>query len=70
MEMVDSRPFPIHEGARIDILDDPRRERFLLVRNRKLQIIAEKIDPGLPPSPRECDSSCDYHKHCWGETSG
>lgn len=66
VELPDSRPFPTHFGTRIDLLDDFKRERFIAVRNRKLQIVTEQIDPGRAVSPDKCDPNCDFYNRCWG----
>lgn len=66
LEMIDSRPYPLHSGAKIALLDDAIRERFITARNWKLQIIVNKTDPGLPDK-NQCDNSCDYYKNCWGQ---
>jgi CRISPR-associated protein Cas4/Csa1 subtype I-A len=69
VECLRSRPVPSHKGSHIEILDDHRRRRFLVVRDRKLEIIAEQMDPGPAEHQEDCDRHCPYWDHCWGTTS-
>lgn len=61
-----ARRVPLHCRTRIELIDDPKRERFCMVRNRKLEIVQERIDPGNPPSNDVCDRACCYFSNCWG----
>lgn len=61
------RPMPLHYRTRIELIDDYKRERFLLVRNRKLEIVNDRVDPGLPPGREQCDPSCSFLPNCWEE---
>ncbi|MEM1952234.1 MAG: type I-A CRISPR-associated protein Cas4/Csa1 [Candidatus Caldarchaeum sp.] len=55
------------EGGRFRVyehfvaLDDALRMEFVERRDLLLRVVAEKLDPGLPP---ECDKSCPYLKIC------
>ena len=67
VELMDSRLVPTHYRATIEQLDDHRRKRFLAVRDRKLQIIKDKIDPGKPDDQAKC-VGCSFQDECWGNT--
>ena len=70
VEVPDSRPFPTHFESRIETLDDFKRKRFLAVRDRKLQIVAERIDPGRAAAQDLCDPQCDFYQRCWETQDG
>lgn len=63
------RRVPSHQGSRIQFLDDARRKRFLITRDRKLEIIANRIDPGRAEREEDCDRKCPYWERCWGAGS-
>ena len=67
VDLIDSRLVPTHYGATIEQLNDYLRERFILVRDRKLQIIKDKIDPGKPDDQKKC-AGCSFRDVCWGNT--
>lgn len=69
VECLASRPVPSHHGSRIEFLDDARRKRFLMVRSRKLEIIADEKDPGRAERQDDCQSDCPYRDRCWGDSS-
>lgn len=66
VELPKSRLVPVHYDCSIEYLDDRKRERFLALRNRKLEIIDAKKDPGKPDH-KECDPECPFLNHCWGK---
>ncbi len=69
VQLPNNRLVPAHYEADIIYLDDSRRRKFLAMRNRKLEIITEGIDPGKPDNPSEC-TGCFFYSDCWGEGSG
>jgi len=58
------RTVPIHELARFEVIDDFKRKRFLMIRDEKLRVAKEKVDPGRPVSSKECEG-CGFYNHCW-----
>jgi CRISPR-associated protein Cas4/Csa1 subtype I-A len=60
------RPMPLHYRTRIELIDDSKRERCFVARNRKLEIVHDKVDPGLPSNSENCDPSCSFFSNCWG----
>jgi CRISPR-associated protein Cas4/Csa1 subtype I-A len=58
------RLVPVHYKVGIQYLDDYRRKRFIAVRDRKLQILHRKTDPGKP-AREKCPSDCPFLGHCW-----
>lgn len=59
------RTVPIHENTSFEVIDDFKRKRFLTIRDEKLRIAKEKVDPGRPDSPSECEG-CGFYDFCWG----
>lgn len=58
---------PVYHHTSIEFLSDPMRLAFKAVRDRKLQIIHDKEDPGKPNSKDKCDPGCPFLSYCWGE---
>ena len=58
---------PSYHHTSIEFLSDPMRLAFKAVRDRKLQIIHDKKDPGKPDSKNICDPGCPFLSHCWGK---
>lgn len=67
VELPSSRLVPAHYYTSIEQLSDYHRKRFLLMRDRKLQIIKDKVDPGKPNDPTNC-RGCAFQQKCWGVT--
>jgi len=67
VELPPSRLVPAHYHTTIEQLSDYHRNRFLAIRDRKLQIIKDGIDPGKPDDATNC-VGCDFHQTCWGAT--
>jgi CRISPR/Cas system-associated exonuclease Cas4 (RecB family) len=65
-----SRPVPSYHKSRIEFLDDRHRKRFLAIRDRKLQIVAEGRDPGRAARQEDCDPNCPYWSRCWDDPAG
>lgn len=59
------RNIPSHHRTSIEILDDVKRKRYFVVRDRKLEIINRRSDPGLPARAEECDPGCPFLSDCW-----
>jgi CRISPR-associated protein Csa1 len=68
VELPQSRLVPTHYRVTIEKLDDYHRKRFLAIRDRKLQIIKDKIDPGKPEDKTKC-KGCSFEETCWGTTT-
>lgn len=64
VELPDSRRIPVHYEVKIEYLDDRKRERFIALRNRKLEIVNSGVDPGKPDRT-QCPSDCPFQSHCW-----
>jgi CRISPR-associated protein Csa1 len=64
VELPSSRLVPVHYEGGIEFLDDRKRERFIALRNRKLEIINSRTDPGKP-GRGQCPSDCPFLSHCW-----
>lgn len=67
VEFPRSKDIPVYSHTSIEFIDDPIRNKFLAIRDRKLQIIKEKEDPGKPDSQDKCDPSCSFLQKCWRE---
>lgn len=67
VELPTSRLVPAHYRAGIKFLDDYKRKRFILMRDRKLEIVSQGLDPGKPDSQNECDTECPFLSYCWGD---
>jgi CRISPR/Cas system-associated exonuclease Cas4 (RecB family) len=65
VDIKDNRVVPIHEHASFEVIDDIKRKRFLFLRDEKLRIAKEKLDPGLPTSSNDCEG-CGFCRTCWG----
>jgi len=61
-----NRRVPSHHRTKIDILDDAKRKRYLLLRERKFAVIESGNDPGMPNSQALCDPGCSFLSTCWG----
>jgi CRISPR/Cas system-associated exonuclease Cas4 (RecB family) len=70
VELPSNRPVPTHYQVGIIYLGDKLRKRFIALRDRKLQIVEEKRDPGIPEKKSYCDQKCPFLSHCWGTTNG
>jgi len=64
VELPTRRRVPVHYEVKIEHLDDRKRERFVALRNRKLEIINSKQDPGKPARDK-CAPDCPFLSHCW-----
>ena len=64
-----NRQVPAHYEADIIYLDDSKRSKFLVMRNRKLEIITNRIDPGKPDNDSDC-AGCSFYSECWGGANG
>jgi len=64
VELPRSRLVPVHYEGGIEFLDDRKRERFIALRNRKLEIINSKQDPGKP-GRGQCPGDCPFLSYCW-----
>lgn len=64
VELPSSRLVPVHYEGGIEFLDDRKRERFIALRNRKLEIINSNTDPGKPDH-EQCPDDCPFLSHCW-----
>jgi len=64
VELPGSRLVPVHYEGGIEFLDDRKRERFIALRNRKLEIINSRTDPGKP-AREKCPPDCPFLSHCW-----
>jgi len=62
-----TRRIPVYHHTSIEFLSDPMRLKFKAVRDRKLQIVHDKKDPGKPDSKDKCDSGCPFLSYCWGK---
>jgi len=60
VRFLEDRPVP-YVMRRVHPIDDRLRLQFLQMRDRKLEIISQQSDPGLP---RRCPSSCGYFEIC------
>lgn len=69
VQLLRSRGVPAHYEADIIYLDDSKRNRFLAIRNRKLQIVADRIDPGKPDNDSGC-AGCSFYSECWDGANG
>ncbi len=59
----DSRDFPvIHRRAHI--ISEALRMEFIEERDRKMEIVAEEVDPGIAP---DCPQDCPFYNTCHGE---
>lgn len=67
VELPSSRLVPAHYHTTIEHLSDYHRERFLAMRDRKLEIIKGGADPGKPDDQTNC-IGCDFQQKCWGVT--
>jgi CRISPR/Cas system-associated exonuclease Cas4 (RecB family) len=67
VELPPSRLVPTYYHTSIEQLSDHYRKRFLLIRDRKLQVIKGGIDPGRPDDVTNC-GGCGFHQTCWGAT--
>jgi len=64
VELPSSRLVPVHYEVGIEFLNDRKRERFVALRNRKLEIINSRTDPGKP-AREKCPPDCPFLSHCW-----
>jgi CRISPR-associated protein Csa1 len=62
LRFIEDRPVP-YVIRRVYPIDDELRLQFLQMRDRKLEIISQQLDPGLPS---RCPSACSYIEICRG----
>lgn len=67
VDLPSSRLVPAHYYTNIEQLGDYHRMRFIIIRDRKLQIIKDRLDPGISDDPRKCEG-CSFQQTCWGDT--
>jgi CRISPR-associated protein Csa1 len=67
VQLPQNRLVPAHYEGDIVFLDDSRRNRFIMMRNRKLELLATQIDPGKPDTPNGC-IGCGFMHLCWEAT--
>lgn len=65
VDIRNDRLVPIHEKASFEVIDDFKRKRFLVLRDEKLRVAREKVDPGLPSISDDCEG-CGFRGTCWG----
>ena len=63
-----NRNIPVYHHTTIVFLSDSVRRAFKVVRDRKLQLIHDKEDPGRPESKDKCDQGCPFLSYCWANT--
>lgn len=62
----ENRLVPAHYDTDIIVLNDLKRNRFIAMRNRKLEIVGNRVDLGVPENKAECDPDCPFLSFCWG----
>lgn len=60
--------FPIYYSSRIYELDNVVRRKFTILRDRKLKILADRVDPGRQEDEPRC-RPCPFYHRCWGAGS-
>ncbi|MFX0135554.1 MAG: CRISPR-associated protein Cas4 [Candidatus Hodarchaeota archaeon] len=60
-----NRPVPLYQQSTIELISDEIRKRFLVIRNRKLEIVYKGEDPGHPDKALCDPKECGYYFYCW-----
>lgn len=63
----DKRTVPLYYNSEISIIYDRYRKTVLTLRDKKVGLMKEKRDPGVPESKDECPKGCGYLNYCWGK---
>ena len=66
VELTASRAVPLLRQTTLEIISDEIRKRFLIIRNKKLEIVYKGEDPGHPAKALCDPKGCGYYFHCWG----
>lgn len=59
------RTVPLYYKSEIKIINDTYRKTVLLLRDRKISLMKEKRDPGIPKTKDDCPDGCGYLNYCW-----
>jgi len=59
------RTVPIYTNFEVVALKDPLRKAVIALRDRRIEIIKNKTDKGIPKD-RDLCRTCGYYNHCWG----
>ena len=63
----DNRTVPLYYNSDISIIDDSYRKAVLILRDKKISLMREKKDPGIPKIKYDCRAGCGYINYCWGK---
>jgi CRISPR/Cas system-associated exonuclease Cas4 (RecB family) len=56
--------YPIYHSSKIYKIDDSARIKFILLRDQKLDVLANRTDPGRQPDEPRC-RPCPFYQRCW-----
>ncbi len=63
----ENRSVPFFDNFGVSIVGDRYRKAVLTLRDKKLNLMKWKQDPGKPGSRDDCSNGCRYLKYCWGK---
>ncbi len=62
-----NRSVPLFDNFGVSIVGDRHRKAVLTLRDKKLNLMKSKQDPGKPGSRDDCFNGCRYLEYCWGK---
>lgn len=57
--------YPVYQGSKVYSIDDSARSRFTLLRDQKLDVLVNRVDPGVQQDEPRCQP-CAFYQKCWG----
>lgn len=64
------RTVPLYYNSEMLVIKDKYRKDVLLLRDKKIKLIKDQIDPKTPKNKSECPKGCGYLNYCWGNSNG
>jgi len=64
------RTVPLYYNSEMVVIKDKYRKDVLLLRDKKIKLIKDQIDPKTPKNESDCPEGCGYLNYCWGNDNG
>lgn len=63
------RTVPLYYNSQMLVIKDKYRKDVLLLRDKKIKLIKDQIDPKTPKNKSDCSKGCGYLNYCWGNSN-
>jgi len=65
IDLSHDHPFPVYQGSRLYEINDNARRRFTILRDQKLDVLVQRVEPIIQPDEPRC-RPCGFYSRCWG----